>query len=61
MAMQRLKEAAEQAKKNLSGTLSTTISAPFIAKNEDGEPVHIDMTLTRAIFEDLISDLVEST
>ena len=61
MAMQRLKEAAEQAKKNLSGTLSTTISAPFIAKNEDGEPVHIDMTLTRAKFEDLISDLVEST
>ena len=61
MAMQRLKEAAEQAKKNLSGTLSTTISAPFIAKNEDGEPVHVDMTLTRAKFEDLISDLVEST
>ena len=61
MAMQRLKEAAEQAKKNLSGTLSTTISAPFIAKNEDQEPLHVDMTLTRAKFEDLISDLVEST
>ena len=61
MAMQRLKEAAEQAKKNLSGTLSTTISAPFIAKGEDGEPLHVDMTLTRAKFEDLISDLVEST
>ena len=61
MAMQRLKEAAEQAKKNLSGTLSTTISAPFIAKNEDGDPLHIDMTLTRAKFEDLISDLVESS
>ena len=61
MAMQRLKEAAEQAKKNLSGTLSTTISAPFIAKNEDGEPLHVDMNLTRAKFEDLISDLVEST
>ena len=61
MAMQRLKEAAEQAKKNLSGTVSTTISAPFIAKNEDDEPLHIDMTLTRAKFEDLISDLVEST
>ena len=61
MAMQRLKEAAEQAKKNLSGTLSATISAPFIAKNEDGEPLHVDMTLTRAKFEDLISDLVEST
>ena len=61
MAMQRLKEAAEQAKKNLSATVSTTISAPFIAKNEDDEPLHIDMTLTRAKFEDLISDLVEST
>ena len=61
MAMQRLKEAAEQAKKNLSGTVSTTISAPFIAKNEDDEPLHVDMTLTRAKFEDLISDLVEST
>ncbi len=61
MAMQRLKEAAEQAKKNLSGTLSTTISAPFIAKGKDGEPLHVDMTLTRAKFEDLISDLVEST
>ena len=61
MAMQRLKEAAEQAKKNLSGTLSTTISAPFISKNEDGEPLHVDMTLTRAKFEDLISDLVDST
>lgn len=61
MAMQRLKEAAEQAKKNLSGTLSTTISAPFIAKNEDDEPLHIDMTLTRAKFEDLIGDLVKST
>lgn len=61
MAMQRLKEAAEQAKKNLSGTLSTNISAPFIAKDKDGEPLHVDMTLTRAKFEDLISDLVEST
>ena len=61
MAMQRLKEAAEQAKKNLSGTVSTTISAPFIAKNDDDEPLHIDMTLTRAKFEDLISDLVDST
>ena len=61
MAMQRLKEAAEQEKKNLSGTVSTTILAPFIAKNEDDEPLHVDMTLTRAKFEDLISDLVEST
>ena len=61
MAMQRLKEVAEKAKKDLSGMVSTQISAPFIAKNDDGEPVHLDMTLTRAKFEDLISDLVEST
>ena len=61
MAMQRLKEVAEKAKKDLSGMVSTQISAPFIAKGDDGEPLHIDMTLTRAKFEDLISDLVEST
>jgi len=61
MAMQRLKEVAEKAKKDLSGMVSTQVSAPFIAKGEDGEPVHLDMTLTRAKFEDLISDLVEST
>ena len=61
MAMQRLKEVAEKAKKDLSGMLSTQISAPFIAKDEDGEALHIDMTLTRAKFEDLISDLVEDT
>ena len=61
MAMQRLKEEAEKAKKNLSGMVSTQISAPFISKNEDGEPLHLDMELTRAKFEDLISDLVEST
>jgi molecular chaperone DnaK len=41
--------------------VSTQISAPFIAKDEDGEPVHLDMTLSRAKFEDLIEDLVEST
>ena len=61
MAMQRLKEVAEKAKKDLSGMVTTQISAPFIAKDEDGEPVHLDMTLSRAKFEDLISDLVEST
>ena len=61
MAMQRLKEAAEKAKKDLSGMVSTQISAPFISKDSDGEPLHLDMTLTRAKFEDLISDLVEST
>ena len=56
MAMQRLKEVAEKAKKDLSGMKETQISAPFIAKDEDGEPVHLDMTLTRAKFEDLIRD-----
>ena len=61
MAMQRLKEVAEKAKKDLSGMVSTQISAPFITKNDDGEPLHVDMELTRAKFEDLISDLVEST
>ncbi len=61
MAMQRLKEVAEKAKKDLSGVVSTQISAPFIAQGENGEPLHLDMTLTRAKFEDLISDLVEST
>ena len=61
MAMQRLKEVAEKAKKDLSGMVSTQISAPFISKDKDGEPLHLDMELTRAKFEDLISDLVEST
>ena len=61
MAMQRLKEVAEKAKKDLSGMVTTQISAPFITKNDDDEPLHIDMELTRAKFEDLIRDLVEST
>ena len=60
MAMQRLKEVAEKAKKDLSGMTSTQISAPFISQGDEG-PLHLDMTLTRAKFEDLISDLVEST
>ncbi len=60
MAMQRLKEIAEKAKKDLSGMTSTQISAPFISQGADG-PLHLDMTLTRAKFEDLIGDLVEST
>ena len=60
LAMQRLKEIAEKAKKDLSGMTSTQVSAPFIAQGEDG-PLHIDMTITRAKFEDLIRDLVEST
>ena len=61
MAMQRLKETAEKAKKDLSGVLTTQISAPFIAQGKDGEPLHLDMSLTRAKFEDLVGDLVEST
>jgi len=60
MAMQRLKEVAEKAKKDLSGMAETQISAPFISQGDEG-PLHLDMTLTRAKFEDLISDLVEST
>ena len=60
MAMQRLKEAAEKAKHELSGIPQTTISLPFITATEAG-PQHLEMTLTRAKFEELISDLVEKT
>ena len=60
MAMQRLKEIAEKAKKDLSSMTTTQISAPFISQSEDG-PLHLDMSLTRAKFEDLIRDLVEGT
>lgn len=60
MAMQRLKDAAEKAKKELSGITSTQISLPFISQGEDG-PVHLEMNLTRAKFEELTSDLIDST
>ena len=60
LAMQRLKEAAEKAKKDLSGVTTTQISCPFITQGESG-PLHLDMTLTRAKLENLIGDLVEST
>ena len=60
MAMQRLKDAAEKAKKDLSGVSSTNISLPFITQGEDG-PVHLEMSLSRAKFEDLTEDLMEST
>ena len=60
MAMQRLKEAAEKAKKDLSGVTSAEISCPFITQGEDG-PLHLNMSLSRAKFEDLIRDLVDST
>ena len=60
MAMQRLKEAAEKAKIELSGMQQTQINLPFITADSTG-PKHLDITLTRAKFEDLIRDLVEST
>ena len=60
MAMQRLKEAAEKAKIELSGVMSANVNLPFITANESG-PKHLDVDLTRAKFEDLIRDLVEST
>ena len=60
MAMQRIKDASEKAKKDLSGVTSTQISLPFISQGENG-PLHLETTLTRAKFEELIRDLVEST
>ena len=60
MAMQRLKEAAEKAKIELSGVQQTSINLPFITADSTG-PKHLDITLTRAKFEELIRDLVEST
>ena len=60
MAMQRLKEAAEKAKKELSSAVSTNINLPFITATAEG-PKHFDMDLSRSKFEELISDLVEKT
>ena len=60
MAMQRIKDASEKAKKDLSGMTSTEISIPFITQGEAG-PLHLSVNLTRAKFEDLISDLLDST
>lgn len=60
MAMQRLKEAAEKAKIDLSGVTQAQISLPFITAGESG-PLHLEMTLSRAKFEDLTRDLVERT
>ena len=60
MAMQRLKDAAEKAKKDLSGVTTTQISLPFISQGSDG-PLHLELSLTRAKFEELIHDLVDST
>ncbi len=60
MAMQRLKEAAEKAKKELSTVTSTNINLPFITMNQDG-PKHLDVTLTRAKFDEITADLVDRT
>ena len=60
MAMQRIKDAAEKAKKDLSGMTSTQITIPFIAQNANG-PLNLDVTLTRAKFEEINMDLFEST
>jgi len=60
MAMQRVKDAAEKAKKDLSGMTTAQISLPFITQ-KDGNPLHMDMTLTKAKFESLCKDLFDST
>ena len=60
MALQRLKDAAEKAKIELSGTMSSNINLPFITADQNG-PVHLDMTLTRAKFNELTADLVADT
>ncbi len=59
-AMQRLKDAAEKAKKELSSTLTTNVNLPFITA-VDGQPIHLDINLTRAKFNELTHDLVEKT
>ena len=60
MALQRLREAAEKAKIELSGMMTTNINLPFITATQDG-PKHLDVTLTRAKFDELTADLVEKT
>lgn len=60
MAMQRIKDAAEKAKKDLSGMTTAQISIPFITQGEDG-PLHLDVTLTRAKFEEINRELFDST
>jgi molecular chaperone DnaK len=60
MAMQRLREAAEKAKIELSGMLNSNVNLPFITANQDG-PKHLDITITRAKFDELTADLVERT
>ena len=61
MAEQRLKEAAEKAKIELSSVMSTDINLPFITIDSNGQPVHFDATLTRAVFDQITEDLVQAT
>lgn len=61
MALQRLKEAAEKAKKELSSTTQTEINQPFISMGKDGAPLHMVMKLTRAKLESLVSDLIKNS
>ena len=61
MAMQRIKEAAEKAKIELSGVTSSAINLPYITMSAAGEPLHLDTTLTRAKFNELTADLVDAT
>lgn len=60
MAMQRINDAAEKAKKDLSGMSTTEISLPFLSQGEDG-PLHLNVSLSKAKFEELVDDLIEST
>lgn len=60
-AMQRLKEAAEKAKIELSGVMTSNINLPFITMDSNGQPQHLDLNLSRAKFDELTSDLVEKT
>lgn len=61
MTNQRLKEAAEKAKIELSSVMSTDINLPFITIDSNGQPVHFDATLTRAVFDQITEDLVQAT
>ncbi len=61
MAMQRIKDAAEKAKKDLSSMSQTQVSLPFITQNDDKEPLHMEISLSKAKFEDLCKDLFDST
>ncbi|HPS40776.1 MAG TPA: Hsp70 family protein, partial [Candidatus Woesebacteria bacterium] len=60
-AMQRIKDAAEKAKIELSASASTEINQPFITQGDDGQPLHLTLTLTRAKLEELVDDLIKKT